>query len=546
MKNYATFKMKYLIGLFLIFAFSGQAQISGTKVIGSAPSDYATFSAAVSVLNSVGVNGAVVFQVKPGTYNEKIWINKIPGVSATNTVSFESQTNDSTSVTLTYSPVSYSDNYTVYMYDADYITFSYLTLASGGSSYANVVVIDSSSDHNTFTHNKIQGYLTSQVSTNQALIYSSGFSEHYNSFTNNNFFQGSYGLYYYGTSTKEIGTVISNNDFIEQYYSGIYLSNQNAALVTGNYIYSSSGTSFRAIQSQFCDDKMIITKNKIDIPNSGGGYGLYLTNSESTAGNEALIANNFFHINTSGATCSGISCISSAYQKIYNNSVNVTGSNNTSYAIIFDGYGSIGLQIKNNILANNAGGPANYCYISTSLFSTDYNSYFTSGVNLCNYYGNLPTLAAWQSATSKDAHSVVVNPPFISNSDLHISTSSVLGSAGVSLVDIADDIDGDSRNTTPDIGADEFTLVSVNENASNTKGIEVFPNPVKENIIVRFDGTSVQYTIVDVSGKVVLSGSLERTFSCDISVKMLKPGMYILRCNDGNAIHSSKFIKSDF
>jgi len=69
-----------------------QAALGGTFTIGGASPDYQTFADAVSDLNTYGLCGPTVFNVRPGTYNEQLSIGNITGTSATNTVTFQSET----------------------------------------------------------------------------------------------------------------------------------------------------------------------------------------------------------------------------------------------------------------------------------------------------------------------------------------------------------------------------------------------------------------------------------------------------------------------
>ena len=65
-----------------------QAAIAGTFTIGGASPDYADFASAVADLNAYGVCGPVVFNIRSGTYNERIEISSITGASAVNTITF--------------------------------------------------------------------------------------------------------------------------------------------------------------------------------------------------------------------------------------------------------------------------------------------------------------------------------------------------------------------------------------------------------------------------------------------------------------------------
>jgi hypothetical protein len=75
------------------------------------------------------------------------------------------------------------------------------------------------------------------------------------------------------------------------------------------------------------------------------------------------------------------------------------------------------------------------------------------------YFGtsDVYSLVQLQNTTGDGAHSLIGDPGFYSNTDLHISLATADGK-GVSLAEVMYDIDGQFRNaSTPDIGADEFT-----------------------------------------------------------------------------------------
>jgi hypothetical protein len=70
--------------------------------------------------------------------------------------------------------------------------------------------------------------------------------------------------------------------------------------------------------------------------------------------------------------------------------------------------------------------------------------------------GAYPTLAAWQTATGFDMHSLTVNPGFTNFDSLRTCSDSLEG-AGTPVSYVMDDFDGDGRHpVTPDIGADEW------------------------------------------------------------------------------------------
>ena len=84
--------------------------LSGIYTIGGTSPDYATFSLAAVDLNNRGVSGPVTFNVRSGGYTEHFELFDVPGASATNTIIFQSESGDSTSVILSYNATATMDN----------------------------------------------------------------------------------------------------------------------------------------------------------------------------------------------------------------------------------------------------------------------------------------------------------------------------------------------------------------------------------------------------------------------------------------------------
>ena len=226
--------------------------------------NFKTFQLAVTALTQCGVSGAVTFNVSPGTYNEQIVLPQINGTSATKTVTFQSLTGDSTSVTLNYLSNFVSYPYTLYLNGADYFIFKKITLKASGPTYAKVILIDNGSTNNLFTNNRIIGVPVTSVSTDYALIYSPlGSTDNGNIFSSNLFLNGSMGLYYCGGSvgSEETGTQVVNNILSNQYVEGIDLSYQDAPLISGNNISTNTSFVFYGISTLICDNNLRILKN---------------------------------------------------------------------------------------------------------------------------------------------------------------------------------------------------------------------------------------------------------------------------------------------
>jgi parallel beta-helix repeat protein len=425
--------------------------LNGTYTIGGTTPDFISFSEAASTLKQGGINGAVIFKVRPGTYNEQVAIQKIKGTSAANTLLFESEDGDSTSVVLNFS-ANAANNYTLLIDSAGTTTINKLYIKSLDVSYGNVI--------------KIGNYNTSVNITNCVLENASYSSITIESVTRTNFckvinnriLNGAYGLYFPNGITD---LRIINNSFKDQRNYGIYVYNPDTLIIRKNIIDAYSGSSnFSAVSiSSYCR-QIKIEKNRINIPE--GGTGISFNNINGISKENTLVANNFIHI---GGTsfANGISCSTSYNLNIINNSVNITNKNPNSRAFnIFDYYNT-NIELQNNILANLGGGYAYYSYNKNLVTVSDYNNLFTTGSNLAYWDGNRTSLADLQLTSSKDIHSVSSDPLFVSDTDLHVKDATLNGK-GISLPGITDDIDEEPRDKQkPDIGADEFSLLFAND-----------------------------------------------------------------------------------
>ncbi|MFH2142271.1 MAG: hypothetical protein ABIJ97_07610, partial [Bacteroidota bacterium] len=100
--------MKNLIFLITcaIMSVYSYSQLDGTYTIGGTTPDYTDISTAVASLTSVGISGPVIFNIRNGIYNQQVSIGAISGTSSTNTVTFRSESGDSTQVIWTFTPSS--------------------------------------------------------------------------------------------------------------------------------------------------------------------------------------------------------------------------------------------------------------------------------------------------------------------------------------------------------------------------------------------------------------------------------------------------------
>jgi hypothetical protein len=114
-------------------------------------------------------------------------------------------------------------------------------------------------------------------------------------------------------------------------------------------------------------------------------------------------------------------------------------------------------NIINNIFANPSGGYSYVINTPAGVENSDFNDYYSTGTNLAYWQNqNITDLTALQTANSKDANSLSVNPQYASNTNLHVK-SAVLDSSATPLAEVIDDMDKELRDPAfPDIGADEY------------------------------------------------------------------------------------------
>ncbi|MFZ4413952.1 MAG: T9SS type A sorting domain-containing protein [Bacteroidales bacterium] len=433
--------------------------LSGIYTIGGNTANYSTINLALQSLNYCGVNGSVTFNINQGTYNEQLVIDTIFGTSAVNTITFKSANNDSNSVVISSSPSSSTANYVIRLNGADYIRFKHLTIVNTSQNgMGRVIELINKANFNEFSNNVIQT-APSTVSTS-SVIYSYNTIDDHNLISNNLITGGYCGIYLYGisSSSKEQGNVIINNSIKDFYYYGLYLSYQDSITVTRNMISNISNSAIVYALYSYYSDNINYQKNKIHLNNTGTTYAMYIYYNNNTSGN-GLIANNFISESLGTGTVYGVYNYYSKNMKYYYNSINITAGNATSYAF-YTNNGSNN-DLKNNSFVNAASGYAIYAASTASIISSNYNNLYATGNNL-GYWGSaVTTLLSWQTASGKDANSISTDPGYLSTNDLHVYTS-LLNNFGTPLIEVVNDIDGQSRSATiPDIGADEFSPLPI-------------------------------------------------------------------------------------
>jgi hypothetical protein len=450
-------KNLYLFVLSSLIAFSVNAQLNGTYTIGGASPSYSTVAEAVDSLNKKGVNGAVNFHIRSGNYNAQFTIKKISGASATNTITFKPDPANTSTATIQFNNSTAADNYVIRLKSAKYISFDSLSIGNtSAGQYATVIAFNDTCEHISFTNSTIQGSSRYPTSVSTALIWDERGTTHNShnvTFENNEILNGAYSFYIYGASSsitlQQDKWIIKNNRITGWGYYAIYSYYNRNIEIVNNTITSGTNVYFFARSLYlYYNGTPTITGNTIYNGANGYGYGLYMANCFGLSNNRNDISNNSIHV--IGAQY-GMYITGCNYSDVYFNTVRINGGTSTNTTTAYLNLTSTS-NFKNNILVNMSNSKVMNS-LGNSLLP-DYNNYHS------------PV----KSAAIIGANSMSVDPMFVSPIDLHIQNVQ-LNAKALTITGISTDIDGETRKTSTDIGADEFDPDSLDAAALDLKSV---------------------------------------------------------------------------
>jgi len=524
-----------------------QTGLSGIYTVGTG-GNFTNLTAATTYINANNICGPTTFSLT-GAYSSSgetfpITINALTGLSAVNTLTIK----PATGATPTISGSS-SASSVIKLNGADYVTIdgsnnvagtskdltitNTSTTASSAAVWLSSLGATAGATNNVIKNANIAtGSLSNigyGVTLGGATVGTAGADNDNNTIQNNTITVASNGIDAVGTSANVNDNLLISNNTVS-YTSGSLASigirvgyGLNGS-VTGNTVTASTSVGATpvgiSIETGFTSAN--ITKNNINAitTSSTTGWGSRgITIATGTATSNLTVANNIVYgingnnFSSFGGSSSmgiGIGVLGSSSTltttsggvNLYYNSVNMYGSYTRANACVttalYVGSGASALDIRNNIFVNSlnntntANVSKSYAVYSaaanTAFTNINYNDYYVSGTQgVLGFLGSdATTLAAWKTATGKDANSLNVDPLFVSNTNLHLNsgTPSAVESAGT-VVAITDDIDGDSRGANPDMGADEISIVV----GPNDAGISAIPTtaitcPGSQNVTV--------------------------------------------------------------
>ena len=380
--------------------------------LGSGTTNFVSFQDAIQQLKDSGIVNAVVFNVADGNYYGNLILDSsIKGVSASNTITFQSNSMDSSKVILQ-SPTSF---YTIYLTGCKYINFKWLTILS--NSYSSIYIGNHSS------YNKIENciirYYVDGVFLNSSWVSNTKF----NVIRNNHIVGLRKGA---GIEIKSVNFFVSDltiaNNIIDSCGNSIYVWSAEHMSITGNLLYGPV---------------------EIDLTYSTG------------AKDASILNNNFIWVEDTNQNYSALYLQEFEGVNVFNNSIYTKNGNAFWSFKVLDNS-----QVKNNIFYNAGQGTAIEADDAT-LVNYDHNDIYSNGKVLCiNGNNKCATLSDWQKSTKMDAHSVSTFPYFkdTSTGNLHLTHLSPRSlDSGIYISADSLDIDGEKRNKTRTwLGADEY------------------------------------------------------------------------------------------
>ncbi|MDH7461686.1 gliding motility-associated C-terminal domain-containing protein [Chitinophagaceae bacterium 26-R-25] len=276
--------------------------------------NFNSFKDAASAI-SCGIAGPVVFNAKPGVYNEHIRIGAIGNSSAVNTVTFQSESGNPAGTELTFNAPDGNNNYTVQLDSASNVTFKNLTVSATNAVYARAFDLMNTASSDSIVNcvvNSVKPNAASYPSSDQTAITGIYAGTNYTGgklvIKGNTFHKGAKGIYINGLSTPlPVATVfftqnnvIEGNLFDSCYHHCIYVGHASSIKVVNNTVpvkttYSNTSTAgaVYGINMNDCDSAILVAGNYVTLENNAGLiYGIYVFGNNATPNARGKIINN--------------------------------------------------------------------------------------------------------------------------------------------------------------------------------------------------------------------------------------------------------------
>ncbi|MFY0675499.1 MAG: DUF5011 domain-containing protein, partial [Bacteroidia bacterium] len=438
----------------------------------TATADFASPKEAADQISQCGIAGAIVIDIKPGTYKGAVEFSNVVGLDATNTISFTGDTKDNTIL---------ENNGNVLALDgADYITFEDLTFKNTTNDKFTVWY-GNQADHNVMRNCDIEMLNPNSYTYTSCALSLTGLSNNYRSYGNNanyNTFEninitGGYtganiiGNTQLSATPENVGNKFYNVDISDFFYYGMYTYTQDSMdMVDCKVVGPTSRFSYPLYH--YYPVNMEMNSNYVK-----GGYNyLYYVDGynwttvlRSRLGRRSRIVNNSFELEYRGFQNRNYGRLYVYYCDSVEISHNALRCYESTYNCAYI-YGCDGLTLTNNVFYWTEN--QNYSWRPGAIFSGystfvefDYNNIYADIV-YNNNGTEIQTLAAMQNqpAAGLNLNNYNEDPKWVSTSDYHYTSASPQFYGTRSSVET--DMDGDQRCVmAPTVGPDEIPTVQL-------------------------------------------------------------------------------------
>lgn len=515
----------------------GSPILASTKIIGKQPGDdYKSFTEAINAIRYNGLAGDVVFNIRPGSYDQDLIdldASNIYFPNGTKKITFKSLSGLK-DVLLISEPAVQT---TVKLTGVDWFTISNVRIINrnivsgiginllGGANYCTIrsceITVDSISNAKSFA-----GIVAAVMSVPAyTLSGSTGGSAKYLTVKYNKISGGYYGIALYGpASPRDTLNQIDSNIIQQVSYYGIYVNTGSNLKMRGNKVTFRPSADFKST-GYFVSTVNTVAPQNIEISRNyvtdAGQYGMYLnavTGLGTPFNRYVNITNNMitggFTSNFSAAAFSatetptglflnGVGWANIFFNSIYMDAVTKTGNVDNTAAFYVNGSPAIGnIYVYNNVFYNHNKGYGYYNASTTNpIIVSDNNDIFISKMDTNSsqatgfaYWGGAArtNLRDLFTASGKDRNTISKEPFFFSNSDLHTISPDLNGKGNSTALSQSPlDYDGEERDIVnpPDIGCDEFepggedyAIIGI------TPDVFRYNQPTQWKITVRYQG----------------------------------------------------------
>lgn len=440
------------------YSFSLFSRLNGPYSVGCPSCDFQTINSSIDHLNDYGVCGPTELNIVDGYYDYTLVspfvITPFYGMSSLNPVIIQSQSQDSTAVTL--SP---GASPSFQLGSVSNVTFQYLKFQLPSNSWTALYIGEL---HNVGIKNCF--FVNSKISTvnTTSQIFDSLFIQN-NRFLNSRLLLSS--NYYFNNGAG----FIENNEFIN---SDAIFTKLQFLNITGNHL--NSPNIGNPLVLSYCSN-FTIAKNFIE----SGVVGLSIDHADVGTN---IIKNNFLRADSYVIDmdfCDPIDVINNSFYQ-YDNS-------NNGNEVFYSHASQNGAFYNNIFYSEDYGG---LIHIQDTLTWNPHHNIYYNNSDLFLSFGSIPqpiNYNDWTNIYGKDTASYYLNPYYNSPTDLHLTNLVVAEGNAYTSAQITDDFDNDPRNPNIyDIGADEFELDSTLRDLAMISIIEPDTNSCSASDSIRF------------------------------------------------------------